>query len=271
MSCWFALLLTLTACGPDAPAPAPDAAPEERAPEIPPLDKATLASSASTIALVPSPVETQRALAAAGVEAELATLVPAHAFDLSDTGDRDRTAVRTGVVLADLLLTVKTADKADLLARMTAVRAGLATLGAGERVDRDLGATITSVEADAASRDELLKTFDELVGSALPELDFGDTRTLPLLQAGAWLEGAHLVAAALKARKTPGAADTLLKQPDVVRYFQGFVTAEGPSPLSGTLHGALKTLEGVASKAEPLAAEDVDAVLTATSDVLGLL
>ena len=45
----------------------------------------------------------------------------------------------------------------------------------------------------------MLKEFDELSGVLVPELEYeaGDW-VVPLIQAGSWLEGAHLVAGAVK-------------------------------------------------------------------------
>lgn len=282
MTRWIALSLAIACSGgepahpTDAPkptmeAPKPDAM--KATPDTPPIDKAMLAKSAENVALVPSPVETQRALVAAGVETQLSALIPKHTFKMEQS-DVDHAAVRSGVLLGDLLLTVKTAEKADLIQRLEAVRVGMKQLEGGKDIDATLGDYIESIKADSISRDELLKEFDELSGAIIPELKFnGKERVVPLIQAGSWLEGANLVAQAVKQKGTPAAADGLLKQPAVVQYFSKYVKteAEAPPQVTKTLEASLKTLETLALKKEALGAEDIDTVIKTTSDVLGLL
>lgn len=283
MTRWIALTVLLAACSggtPEKPDHAPDEHHEKPAekphaehPETPALDVAALKASAEDVALVPSPVETERALTAAGVETQLATLIPKHTFDLEQS-DLDHAAVRSGVLLGDLLLTVKTAEKAQLVERLEAVRKGMKQLEGGDDIDKTLADYVESINADAIGRDELLKEFDELSGAIIPELEFnGKERVVPLIQAGSWLEGANLVAQAVKAKGTPSAADGLLKQPAVVAYFQKYVKteAEAPPQVNKTLDASLQTLHDLAEKKEPLTAEDIDTVIKTTSDVLGLL
>lgn len=282
MTRWIALSLAIACSGgepahpTDAPKPAleaPKADAPKGTPEAPPVDKASLAKSAENVALVPSPVETQRALVAAGVETQLSALIPKHTFKMEQS-DVDHAAVRSGVLLGDLLLTVKTAEKADLIRRLEAVRVGMKQLEGGNDIDQTLADYVESIKADAISRDELLKEFDELSGAIIPELKFnGKERVVPLIQAGSWLEGANLVAQAVKQKGTPAAADGLLKQPAVVQYFSKYVKteAEAPAQVTKTLEASLKTLEMLALKKEALGADDIDTVIKTTSDVLGLL
>jgi hypothetical protein len=273
------LVAALSACTGEEPKPAPPAeggASEAPAPtpDVPALDLAGLDAEAETVTLVPSPIETQRALERAGIETRLASLIPKHAFDVA-TADTDQAALRTGVVLADALLTVKTAEKPDLVARLDTLHTGLKQLDAGPKVLKRLEDLKQRVEADAVTRDELLKEFDELSGAALPELKFGgNDRILPLIQAGSWLEGANLVARAVKEKGDPSAADILLKQPRVVEHFLGFVRknqSSTPPAVTAKLEESLLTLQGLAGKAEPLAAGDIDTVIRITGDVLALL
>ena len=102
----------LVACGGGESAPKPveaPAAPEAAA--LGELDPSKLSAEAEKkYALVPSPVETQGALTAAGIDTQLAALVPAdRGFNLA-AADGDRVAVRTGVVVADMLLTTKSSS-----------------------------------------------------------------------------------------------------------------------------------------------------------------
>ena len=62
------------------------------------------------IALVPSPAEMQKALSKAGLQSKLSTLASASKPLTMNTDNPDQLAVRCGVVLAELALTVKTAE-----------------------------------------------------------------------------------------------------------------------------------------------------------------
>lgn len=270
----------LTGCGSseEAPSAANDAAaeaPAEAAPEMPELSLADLTASADNAALVPSPVETQRALEQAGIETTLSSLIPEHTFDNAN-GDTDHAALRTGVILADALLTVKTAKADELITRLQTISEGMKQLGGGDDIQTMLTDMQDRIKADAVTRDELLREFDEMAGAVIPELEFnGQERVVPLIQAGSWLEGANLVAKAVEAKGNPSAADSLLKQPSVVTYFIGYVAEEGstkaPAAVTAKLQESLNTLKTLAEKQEPLTADDIKTVIEVTSGVLALL
>ena len=184
--------------------------------------------------------------------------------------------MRTGVVLADLLLTVKTAEKADWVARIVAVQKGMDQLQAGADIHAVLEDVKSRVEADAVSRDELLKEFDELSGAVIPELDFnGQKRVVPLIEAGSWLEGANLVARAVQGSDKKAAAEALLKAPTVVGYFMEYVKSEGaekaPPAVTQKLEESLQQLKALAEKPEPLSDADIQQVVDVTNAVLALL
>jgi len=278
-----ALTLALVACGgedateaPEAPAEGEETQDEEPdTPDVPELSAEDLAAGSDNVALVPSPVETQKALESAGIETKLSGLIPEHTFDL-EKADADHAALRTGVVLADALLTVKTAEQADLLSRLDAIRTGMTQLGGGSDIDATLRDMQERIKADAVSRDELLKEFDELSGAVIPELEFnGNDRIVPLIEAGSWLEGSNLVARAVGEAHKPGAADTLLKQPAVVDYFIKYVKTEGadkaPEAVTAKLEESLNTLKGLAAKETELTEEDIATVAKVTNEVLALL
>ena len=202
------LLSFLAGCGGEGTAPSKDATPPapptgspeaaEKAPDVK-FDLATLQAEAKPAALVPSPVEMQKALAAAGITTRLATLVSARNIE-TVVPDKNASAVRTGVVLADLVLTVKDATTPQIVAQLGRVKQGLQALGGSA----DLAATIDDLSNrltnDAISRDDLVKELDELRGVMVPagSYEVGDN-AVPLILAGSWVEGSHLVAAAMKA------------------------------------------------------------------------
>ncbi len=280
MKLWHlaSLALVLAACEGEKPAaptptPEPTPAPPAASPEKT-FDKATLAAAAEQVALVPSPAEMQRSLEKAGVNKALATMVQERDIVVK-VENKDQVAVRTGVILADLLLTVKTAPKERLTARLDRLAEGLNLLGAGTDVQATISDMKLRIQNDAVSRDDLLKEMDELSGAMVPELEYeAGEWVVPLIQAGSWLEGAHLVSSALKEVNRADAADNLLKQPAVVDYFIKYVDREGankaPDEVVNKLRESLNTLKSVVAK-PTLTAEDVDTIHSATGAVLTLL
>lgn len=241
------------------------------------LDPSELSASAEKrYALVPSPVETQGALEAAGIDTKLATLIPQREMDFTDE-DKDDIAVRTGVVIADMLLTVKTSSDEQLLAHLDHIKVGMKGLDGGSDIDRTIDDLIERVKGEAVSRQELLKELDELSGAIIPELEFnGNERVVPLIQAGSWLQGSNLVARATKAAGKPGSADSILKQPKVVDYFIEYVTkGEGkekaPAAVTEKLESSLNTLKELAQSPDSLTEENIETVIKVTEDVLALL
>lgn len=272
----FSLLL-LAACSGSEPAKPPEPKPVEAPanPETPPVDVAALQAGAEKDVLVPSPIETQKALDAAGVATKLATLIPNHDFDFANAGT-DHAAVRTGVVLADLLLATKDGKKEDLVARLQKIDQGMTQLGGGSDISATLKDYQERIQVDAVTRDDLLKEFDELSGVVIPELQFnGQDRVVPLIEAGSWLEGANLVAKAIKTAPDRTAGEKLLKAPSVVDYFLKYVRTDGaakaPEAVTKKLEEALGTLKALSEKKEPLTDADIDAVIKVTDEVLTLL
>ncbi len=267
-----------TACNPTPTTPEAEepAKAEVEAPADPPI-AAQPDSPENAQGLVPSVLETQAALKSSGIETELATLTAPRSYDLSADAP-DRAAVRTGVVLADMLLTVKTSEKERLQAQLETLRKGMQQLEGGSDIDRTIAEFQESVAADSVTRDELLAEFDQLSGAIIPELEFnGNERIVPLISAGSWLEGTHLVARALVAVDADkrGDADKILKAPQVVEYFQQYVAEEGadkaPEPVAAQLRTTLEQLEGLAGKSEALTNEELSRVAKTTGDVLSLL
>ncbi len=272
------VLAAFIACTGETPVTPPEetppvVTPEATPPAPPPFDPSATASE--NIALVPSVVETQSALEAAGITTKLADLIADRAFDVNNE-NKDNIAVRSGVVIADMLLTVKTSPKDKQLEQLEKIKVGLTKLDGGP----DIQTTVTDIQErvrnDAVSKEDLLKELDELSGAVIPELEFnGQQRVVPLIQAGSWLEGANLVAKAVKAQAKPDAADALLKQPAVVDYFIKYVKNEGqdkaPAAVTQKLEESLNTLKGIAEKKEPLTLADIDTVIKVTDDVLALL
>ncbi|MED5373688.1 MAG: hypothetical protein VX899_21905 [Myxococcota bacterium] len=266
----------LTACSGGDPEPTTNPEPAQVEPKAQPetLTVEELSKDAENIALVPSPAEMQKALDAAGIQAKLGEKVPDRKLKM-DVPNKDVVAVRTGVILADLLLTVKTAPKDKLSAQLMDIKTGMEQLGAGD----DIGATIQDINDrvmnDAVSRDDLVKELDELSGAVIPEIEYeAGSRSVPLIQAGSWLGGANLVSSAIVESGNYDKSAALLRQPAVVDYFQGYVEAEGqdkaPSEVIAQLKTTLETLDGICKK-EQFSEEDVKNIQSSTTAVLDLL
>jgi hypothetical protein len=239
-----------------------------------PLDIAALKQQATRVVLVPSPTETQAALGKAGIDATLSDLVQDRTY--SDKSDADHVAVRTGVVMADVLLTLKTSEKAKLTERLKAIESGMGTLGVSGELQGTLAELVAQVENDQVDpeRNDLLRDLEDVAGSKIPAAEFDSDTYLPLLQAGSWLEGANLIARAMQAEGKFEQANQLLKQPEVVEYFLRYVEDEGQERAADhilvTLKDTLNVLLTTAQK-ESLSSEDVKTIQEATDSVLALL
>ncbi|MFT5679669.1 MAG: hypothetical protein ACI8RZ_000573 [Myxococcota bacterium] len=272
---WILLSLSLlAACTGEEPPVEPPVEPptEQPAPDVQ-FNPAELAAAAEKVTLVPSPAEMQRALANAGLTSELASMVSDKDIGV-DVENLDQVAVRTGVILAEVVLTLKDAPKEKLVPRLESLKAGFIKLGAGSDIPDTIDELITSVNNDL-NREDLLDEVDLLSGAMVPELETeaGDW-VVPLIQAGSWLEGAYLVSGAIESESKFEAAGSLLRQPEVVDYFLGYVQREGgdkaPDEVVKQLEATLVKLKGIASK-ESLSAEDVKEIHTATGAVLSML
>lgn len=271
-SALFVGLLTFAACSSEE-APVEPAKPVEPA-GPPKLDKATLEAAAENVALVPSPAEMQKALDKAGIATGLSSLVQDRALKM-DIENKDVIAVRTGVAMADALLTVKDAPPEKLSERLATVKAGMNALGGGA----DISATIDDISArlanNSVSRDDLVKELDEMHGAIIPEIKFeAGERAVPLIQAGSWLEGSNLVSSAIITANNTTAGTELLRQPQVADYFLKYVEVEGagkaPDEVLKQLQATLTKLKEIASK-PTLSLDDVKEVKSQTDAVLALL
>lgn len=282
MNKWFiaSTISVLMACSGDTAPETKDEAPaevkEDAAPkQMKKFNLEELQAAAKEVALVPSPAEMQKSLKNAGLTSDLAALVAADRNISMDVENKDNLAVRTGVVLADLVLTVKTSTKESKLASLEKLKAGFKALGAGDDIQATINDLSTQITNDAIQEDDLLKEMDELSGVMVSELEYeaGDW-VVPLIQAGSWLEGANLVSAAIIKESKFDVAGQLLKQPRVVEYFLKYVEREGgnkaPDQVVDKLKQVLNSLKTIAEKPQ-MNAEDVQQINASTSEVLSML
>jgi hypothetical protein len=267
-----ALLSCLAACGGGEEAATPANDTPVAATPAPGVLSADMRAAAVEDHLVPSPGEMQAAMTAANIQASLASLVPDREMDMG-SDDKDHIAVRTGVVLADMLLTVESASKEATISRFKQIQAGLQVLKAGDDLPREIDDLIQQIENDSLTGSKLVFELDQLRAAVIPEINYEADWTLPMLQAGAWLEGAHLISKAL-AGNEESSGTQLLRQPDVVDYFLRYVAQEGEgraeSKVLDTLKATLGKIKEIVSK-DVLTAEDISAIHDSTGVVLNLL
>jgi hypothetical protein len=268
------LALALACSFPPSPATAPAGAPEPTPAATPPVPVAAPTPAEVSRVLAPSPEETRKTLEGAGIAADMAQLVPERSFAM-DGPDKDIVAVRTGVHLADAVLSARQAPKEKLLARMAAIQQGLATMGAGAGLLSTARALNERFANDAVSREGLLAEVDAIVGAAVPGEGVGPTdRTGPLLQAGAWLTTANVAARAIASSGKWQASDTMFHQADVVRYFRRYAQGDGagkaPTEFLGRLDTILAALEAVSAH-DAITEADTREIEARTGELLALL
>ena len=270
---WPVLALLLAACGGrEEPAAPPTPPPVPAAPQA--IDVDAVRATAVPTSLTPSPAEMQAALTREGIAESLGLLVRAREV-VVENANLDQVAVRTGVLIADVVLTAKEAPKEVLVARLGAIKKGLGLLGGGKDLPATLDELIGQIQSDAITREGLVKEMDELSGAVIPEIEYeAGPRCVPLIQAGSWLEGANLVSAAVRKAGKPEAANVLLRQPEVVGYFLRYVRGEGqaraPDQVIDRLEASLVAIQGITGKTT-LTAEDVETLYLETESVLKLL
>jgi hypothetical protein len=227
-------------------------------------------------ALAPSPLGIQQQVADAGISGTLAKHVPATGFDMAqENADQDAIALRTGVLLAYAILEGPDTPKDAFLGRLRSIRTGMARLTAEEGLLSTIDDFVKNVENDSSSRKDFITELDNIASMMVPENGWGpDDKSGPLLQAGGWLAGTHLVAKAIVEANDPKAANALLHEKEVVAYFLQYVRSEGrdhgPDGIVGAVERTLVELEAIAAK-ETLTVEDAQQVVKVTDQLFALL
>ena len=161
------------------------------------LDDLEKAAEKATVNLVPPPLELQNELRKRGLTSDLSTFVGQK--DLSmDIDNTDQIALRAGVLISDLVFTIKTAPASELITKLDALKVAFKKLKAGT----DIGATIDdlkeSLSAEAPDREKILDEMNDLSMVMVSELKYeAGEWVVPLIQAGSWLEGSHIISSAI--------------------------------------------------------------------------
>jgi hypothetical protein len=265
----LSLVATLVGCGgEEKPA---EAKPEPAA--VVNLDE--LKKSAEKVSLVPSPTAMHESLKKAGVNESLDALVPDRTLGFEGVSP-DIAAVKTGVALADTLLTVRNAPSEKLAARLGAVKSGMKVLKTGTDIERTIDDVTQQVMATApGGREATEQEIEQLLQVMIPEVEYeAGEQIVPLLQAGAWLEGSNLIAAAILKANKPEAGTELLRQGPVCDYFLKYVDIAGKAKTNDAvveqLRATLTKLKEISAK-PALTIEDVQEVKKQTDTVLGML
>ena len=237
------------------------------------LDLETIEKAADDVVLVPPPLELQQEFKKAGLKTDLATLIAPKALSM-DIDDKDQIALRSGVLISDLVFTIKSAEPKELIEKLNNLKLAFKKLKAGNDISATIDDLVEKLSAENPDRDALLEEINDLSMVMVAEFKYevGDW-VVPLIQAGTWLEGSYLVSTAIiKENNTEAIA--LLKKPGTAAYFLRYVKREGQSkapPIVITkLAESLETLEQISRKKE-LTMDDVKKVNSLTSELMRLL
>ena len=232
------------------------------------IDIDAIRDTARTAMFVPAPTEFQAALKASDVDIDIRKLLK----------DSDRTlegksrpviALETGVRMADVLLTAQDGDKATVVARMKSAKAGLVALNIPAETMAEVDRIIADFEAGTIGAPELVPALDVIAEQLQDDLNkSNDPNTATLVQAGGWVQGAHLLSSSLAEAGKGGDAAALLHQPTVLAYFKEFLNQAGAGdPAVDAVLAEMDALEALASK-PALTAEDLTAIATHTGTIL---
>ena len=239
------------------------------------LDPNALANAVNKAELVPSPIDMEAKLKAAGLQQDLGSLIPTSKDLKVIVEDNDQVAIRTGIVMADLVLTLKSSDQATILKRLGKMKEGLKKLGAGDDIYAVLQDFEERVQDNSVKKSELLEEFDELSQVMVSELEYeAGEWVVPLIQAGTWLEGANLVAKIMHKENKYNAADEFFRQKEIVEYFISYVGRDGkdraPDQVIAKLISTLDDLKNIADQPK-ISGADVQKIEKLTDLVLNLL
>ena len=273
------LSLPLVACGGDSDTPAPSTG--EVAPESTPepelatapitaekLDVTAVRDTARTAMFVPAPSEFQAALTATKVDINLTAGLVAEPRPLEGKSG-SIIALEAGVRMSTMLMTAADGDKAATLTRMRSAREGLLALNVPGDVLSEADKIIGDFDKGSIAAAELVPALDLLNEKLQDDLaDSGDSTKATLVQAGGWLQGAHLLSTALAEKNLGGDAAGLVHQPSVLAYFTDFLNKSGAGdPAVDAVLAEMTLLQAIADK-DALEASDMAAVATHTGNIL---
>lgn len=281
----FSLLL-LSACGggggtsDETPSPTPEPVEDVAADVASPgttgaasdaptkIDIDAVRQTARTAMFVPAPTEFQAALKASSVAVDIRKLLVDSDRTLEGKS-RSIIALETGVRLANVLLTAQDGEKPVVVTRMKSAREGLVALQVPAETLAEIDRVIADFEAGRIGPAELVPALDVLAEQLQDDLGkSSDPNTATLVQAGGWVQGAHLLSRALAEAGQGGDAAALLHQPTVLAFFREFLDKAGAGdPAVGAVLAEMDGLQRIAEK-PALTTEDLTAIAGHTGAIL---
>ena len=263
----------LFACS-SAPAPEPPEPPAAPATDQPVPDKIDFETSVNTgrtAMFVPAPTEFEAVLAKNAPGARLAAKLEGPPVTLTGLS-KPLLALETGTRINNALVTAQDGDRAGLVKRVGYAKEGLLALSASAAVIAEVDSFVADLSSGALSDAELVPSLDVLAESIQDGLIEGqDTNTSILVQAGGWVQGAHLLARALEGREITDDAGALFHQASLVNHFIVFLQLSGPGragdPQIATVVEKMYELRELAGQ-EPVTAEHVSRIGTLTAEIM---
>jgi hypothetical protein len=224
--------------------------------------------------LSPSPLETQKTVRTAGISTSLHEFVKVQKYNF-EGNSREQAAIRVGVLLCDLIVSIDQASKEDIILRFSNIIEGMAVMKVGDGLMSMVKDMHTQYTNDAMTKQEIVEGLDNIAAMSVPEEGFSkDDPTGPLLQAGAWLEGVNLVSKAILKDDKIEVANKLLRLEHVATYFLQYANGEGKEKATEQILNQMKTsltyLKTLAKK-EKIEKSDLEQAITETEKMLSFL
>jgi hypothetical protein len=224
--------------------------------------------------LAPSPLETQKTLRDLGVSIALHEFVQSESYKFTGNS-REQAAIRVGVLLCDLIISIDKASKAEVLKRFSNIIEGMAIMKVGQGLMDMVKEMHTEYANDAMTKQEIVESLDNIAAMSVPGDGFSkDDPTGPLLQAGAWLEGVNLVTKALIKENKIEIANKLLRLEHVATYFLQYAEGEGKEKTTKQILEQMKIslihLKKISTKKE-ISRTDLDTAVAETERMLSFL
>lgn len=270
----LAMVLGLfAACGGNEPAQ-PSSVPEIRASvpdnEIPQkIDVEALTfQDKARLFVLPAPSET---LAILGESAHAEALQSAMGTELTtyDGLDDWRVALVVGETVADLLITIPSADDAAIVRRIDHLIVGIGRLGVDAEAVGELEHLRAQVSGGGMARDELVTELDDLRSDMLARRD-EHPQHVALVAVGGWARAVNLVSqVALAHGEVPKGAEALKLRAVVTTLIDELGTSPDVVPVVTALQRILPVASGV-TDAEPPTLDELQTMQSATGEILAM-
>ena len=239
------------------------------------IEVAELEKVATDVEVIPSPVKMKKELNKAGLNISIGEMITKKEFPSLDIEDKSRIAVLTGILLTDLVITVDKASPERIEQNLIKLKEGFDKLKTGNDIQSTIDDLIASVKTPNFDRDGLLEEVDMLSSVLVPELKSeAGTWAIPLIQAGAWLEGVQVISSSIQKENAYDKGKKLFYHPGIAPYFIRYIDEAGKEKFSNNLNTQIKTalgkLDSYGKKTE-MSKEEIDEVAKIVSDLMALL